>query len=57
MSCHDPHPSNPNFQYLQGSVKNLGDMGKFCAMCHEAQTDMSEFAPKKAAAPAKGPKK
>ncbi len=56
VSCHDPHPSNPNYQYLRGDVKKSGQLGKFCALCHKEKVDMSEFAPKKeAAAPA--PKK
>jgi predicted CXXCH cytochrome family protein len=42
-SCHDPHPSNPNYKYLQGEVKKSGELGKFCAMCHQEKVDMKEF--------------
>ena len=33
-SCHDPHPSNPNYMYLKGEVSGPGDMGSFCEICH-----------------------
>ncbi len=42
-SCHDPHPSNPNYKYLQGDIKKAGELGKFCAMCHQEKVDMKEF--------------
>jgi predicted CXXCH cytochrome family protein len=54
MSCHDPHPSNPNYKYLQGDVKKKGDMGKFCALCHKDKTEAAVAA---APAPAAAPKK
>lgn len=34
MSCHDPHPSNPNYKYLIGKVASAKEMGAFCAICH-----------------------
>ena len=33
-SCHDPHPSNPNYMYLRGEVSGSGEMGAFCEICH-----------------------
>lgn len=33
-SCHDPHPSNPNYKYLRGKVADAKEMGAFCAGCH-----------------------
>jgi predicted CXXCH cytochrome family protein len=53
MSCHNPHPSNPNYKYLQGQVSKSGEVGKFCSLCHSEQVDQSSFG--KAAAPAKAP--
>jgi predicted CXXCH cytochrome family protein len=35
MSCHDPHPSNPNYKYLRADVGPKGQsMDRFCALCH-----------------------
>lgn len=33
-SCHDPHPSNPNYKYLRAEVTGYSDMGNFCQICH-----------------------
>jgi len=33
-SCHDPHPSNPNYMYLRAEVDSSSDMGVFCEICH-----------------------
>ena len=46
-SCHNPHPSNPNYKYLQGEVAKGSEVGKFCAMCHADKADMGAFATKK----------
>jgi nitrate reductase cytochrome c-type subunit len=49
-SCHDPHPSNPNYQYLRidgGSIAKSGELGKFCAICHPKKADTSKFVEKK----------
>ncbi len=43
-SCHDPHPSNPSYKYLQGNVAKGSDIGKFCAACHAEKADMGAFA-------------
>jgi len=37
MSCHDPHPSNPNYKYLVVDTNGGKNMGKFCSYCHPAQ--------------------
>ncbi len=50
MSCHDPHPSNPNYKYLVVDTNGGKNMGKFCSYCHPAQA--SSGAP---AAPAAAP--
>ncbi len=43
-SCHDPHPSNPSYKYLQGNIAKGSEVGKFCSMCHPAQADTGAFA-------------
>ncbi len=55
LSCHDPHPSNPNYKYLQGKIAKSSEMGKFCALCHQEKVDMGK--PAAAAAPAAPAKK
>lgn len=40
-SCHDPHPSNPSYQYLRVDTKGGGELPLFCAMCHPAKVDPS----------------
>ncbi|RMG04613.1 MAG: cytochrome C [Nitrospirae bacterium] len=39
VSCHDPHPSNPNYKYLRIDTKNGSRMESFCSLCHPAKTD------------------
>lgn len=39
VSCHDPHPSNPNYRYLRSSTSDGADMAKFCSVCHSAKAD------------------
>ncbi len=38
VSCHDPHPSNPNPKYLRVDIKT-SSMDAFCAVCHSAKAD------------------
>ncbi len=47
-SCHNPHPSNAAYKYLQIDTKGGKAMGQFCAACHPAQSDptMTEAAKK-----------
>ena len=42
-SCHDPHPSNPNYKYLRVGTSEGRKMGAFCAYCHEAMVDKNEL--------------
>ncbi|ACO04851.1 MAG TPA: cytochrome C [Persephonella sp.] len=39
VSCHDPHPSNPNWKYLRVDTKNGSQVGVFCMTCHPAKVD------------------
>jgi hypothetical protein len=42
VSCHDPHPSNPCYQYLRVDTGAKGDkMDAFCAVCHSVKADPS----------------
>lgn len=41
VSCHDPHPSNPNFKYLRVDTKGGKQMAAFCNLCHPAKVDKS----------------
>lgn len=43
VSCHDPHPSNPNWKYLRVSTKGGTQVGKFCAVCHTAKADLKYY--------------
>ena len=38
-SCHDPHPSNPNYMYLRAEVSGSGNMGAFCELCHPSKRE------------------
>jgi predicted CXXCH cytochrome family protein len=39
ISCHDPHPSNPNYKYLRVDTNNGAKMEVFCAACHPMKAD------------------
>ncbi|HHG73781.1 MAG TPA: cytochrome C [Persephonella sp.] len=39
VSCHDPHPSNPNWKYLRVDTKGGSQVGVFCMTCHPAKVD------------------
>ena len=41
VSCHDPHPSNPNYKYLRVDTKGGKQMAAFCDLCHPAKVDKS----------------
>jgi len=41
VSCHDPHPSNPNYKYLRVDTKGGKNMQEFCDLCHPAKVDKS----------------
>jgi predicted CXXCH cytochrome family protein len=39
VSCHDPHPSNPNWRYLRVKTSQGNQVGKFCSVCHGSKVD------------------
>lgn len=39
ISCHDPHPSNPNWRYLRVDTDGGTKVGRFCESCHPAKSD------------------
>ncbi len=40
ISCHDPHPSNPNYKYLRTDVGKKGEkIDHFCGLCHPRKAD------------------
>jgi hypothetical protein len=42
ISCHDPHPSNPNLHYLRVNVGAKGEkIDAFCGVCHSSKADPS----------------
>ncbi len=42
ISCHEPHPSNPNALYLRVDVgKGATNIQKLCAVCHSAKVDLA----------------
>jgi predicted CXXCH cytochrome family protein len=46
ISCHDPHPSNPNYKYLRAATSNGSDMQNFCIICHRMKADPTVAAKK-----------
>jgi hypothetical protein len=34
LSCHDPHPSNPNWRYLRVAVAGPAELPRVCEVCH-----------------------
>jgi predicted CXXCH cytochrome family protein len=46
LSCHDPHPSNPNYRYLRIAAKSAPSMSQFCSICHTRKADPNVPAPK-----------
>lgn len=43
VSCHDPHPSNPNWRYLRADTNQGGKVGNFCAVCHGSKADKNFY--------------
>jgi len=40
VSCHDPHPSNPNYRYLRVTANEKApSMTVFCGLCHPRKAD------------------
>jgi len=42
VSCHDPHPSNPNWNYLRTDTGNGGQVQDFCTICHASKANLQE---------------
>jgi hypothetical protein len=45
ISCHDPHPSNPNYRYLRLPGDKAPSMTLFCGVCHPRKADPNSVAP------------
>ncbi len=45
VSCHDPHPSNPNYRYLRLATRGSPTVSELCAVCH-ARKAGAAYAPK-----------
>lgn len=43
VSCHDPHPSNPNWRYLRVDTEKGNKVGQFCGVCHGAKADKAFY--------------
>lgn len=43
VSCHDPHPSNPNWRYLRVDTESGTKVGRFCETCHPAKADTAYY--------------
>ncbi len=43
VSCHDPHPSNPNWRYLRVKTEQGSKVGQFCALCHGSKADKAFY--------------
>jgi predicted CXXCH cytochrome family protein len=41
-SCHDPHPSNPNYKYLRIDTSAGDQMDRFCAACHPMKAEAKQ---------------
>ncbi len=42
ISCHEPHPSNPNAMYLRVDVgKGASSIQTLCAVCHSSKADLA----------------
>ena len=46
VSCHDPHPSNPNYRYLRVSTDKTPGMTEFCGICHPRKADPDAVPPR-----------
>lgn len=45
VGCHDPHPSNPYYQYLRVEPGAKGaKMAEFCALCHASKATPTDAA-------------
>ena len=46
VSCHDPHPSNPNYRYLRIPASSAPSMSQLCSLCHSRKADPSWAPPR-----------
>jgi predicted CXXCH cytochrome family protein len=46
LSCHDPHPSNPNYRYLRIAAKSAPAMSQLCIVCHTRKAAPNSAPPK-----------
>jgi predicted CXXCH cytochrome family protein len=42
VSCHDPHPSNPNYRYLRIPASSGKAVSGLCVICHTRKADPSQ---------------
>ena len=45
VSCHDPHPSNPNYRYLRLASPGSPTVSQLCGVCHPRNAAVT-YAPK-----------
>ena len=46
LSCHDPHPSNPNYRYLRIASRGAPSMSQLCSLCHVRKADPNYTPPR-----------
>jgi predicted CXXCH cytochrome family protein len=46
VSCHDPHPSNPNYRYLRIPASSRAALTNLCSLCHTRKADPSYEPPR-----------
>lgn len=46
VSCHDPHPSNPNYRYLRVPSRSRADLTQVCSLCHVRKADPNFVPPR-----------
>jgi predicted CXXCH cytochrome family protein len=46
VSCHDPHPSNPNYRYLRIPATAAPSISQLCSVCHVRKADPSFVPPR-----------
>jgi predicted CXXCH cytochrome family protein len=42
VSCHDPHPSNPNYRYLRLAARGSPSVSELCSICHARKAGASD---------------
>lgn len=46
VSCHDPHPSNPNYRYLRVGGSSKQALTQLCSVCHSGKADPNLVPPR-----------